>query len=128
MPKTLNIAHRGDSKSHPENTLAAFRAAVEIGVDMCELDVQLTRDGALVVIHDDTVNRTTDGKGAVADLTLDEIRKLDAGARFAGGARGERIPTLEEVFSATRGRCGLNVELKVAGAERKVAQLIRATG
>src|SRR4051794_20004948 len=98
-PAVLNIAHRGASGSFPENTLGSFRAAIVAGADMCELDVQRTRDGKVVVIHDDTVERTTEGQGAVAMLTLDELQRLDAGARFHDGAhRGERIPTLEEVF------------------------------
>jgi glycerophosphoryl diester phosphodiesterase len=125
----LNIAHRGASGRFPENTLSAFRGAIEDGAQMCELDVQLTRDRAVVVIHDKTVDRTTDGSGAVADLSLAEIRRLDAGAKFQGAAiPGERIPTLDEVFAATAGRCGLNIELKAAGAERKVAELMRARG
>ncbi|MFZ0660658.1 MAG: glycerophosphodiester phosphodiesterase family protein [Candidatus Binataceae bacterium] len=116
--RVLNIGHRGASKAFPENTLAAFRAACDAGADMCELDVQLSRDGAVVVIHDDTVDRTTDGRGAVAELTLAELKSLDAG-------RGERIPTLEEVFATTAGRCGLNVELKIAGIEPQVAEIMR---
>jgi len=94
---------------------------------MCELDVQLTRDGAVVVIHDDTVERTTDGKGEVAKLTLEELKRLDAGAKFKGGAiKGERIPTLDEVFEITGGKCGLNIELKAAGVENQVAQIMQA--
>ncbi|MHB8382335.1 MAG: glycerophosphodiester phosphodiesterase [Candidatus Binataceae bacterium] len=112
------MGHRGASNVFPENTLAAFRAACDIGVDLCELDVQLSSDGAVVVIHDDTVDRTTNGRGAVAGLTLAEMKALDAGG-------GERIPTLEEVFAATAGRCGLNVELKIAGLEPQVAGIMR---
>ena len=123
----LNIAHRGASGTFPENTLSAFRAAIGAGADMCELDVQLTRDGYVVVIHDDTVERTTDGKGEVAELTLEELKRLDAGARFKGGVlMGERIPTLDEVFSATSGKCGLNIELKAGGVEQQVAQIMQA--
>ena len=77
----LNIAHRGASGTFPENTLSAFRAAIDAGADMCELDVQLTRDGAVVVIHDDTVERTTDGKGLVAKLTLEETQATRCGGR-----------------------------------------------
>jgi glycerophosphoryl diester phosphodiesterase len=116
--RVLNIGHRGASRAFPENTLAAFRAACDAGADMCELDVQLSRDGAVVVIHDDTVDRTTNGRGAVAELTLAELKSLDAG-------RGERIPTLEEVFATTAGRCGLNVELKIPGLEPQVAEIMR---
>jgi glycerophosphoryl diester phosphodiesterase len=123
----LNIAHRGASGTFPENTLSAFRAAIDAQAAMCELDVQLTRDGAVVVIHDDTVERTTDGKGEVAEMTLAELQRLDAGARFRNGAvKGERIPTLDEVFAVTAGRCGLNIELKAGGLEHQVAQIMQA--
>jgi len=123
----LNIAHRGASGTFPENTLSAFRAAIDAGADMCELDVQLTRDGNVVVIHDDTVDRTTDGNGEVAKLSLEEIKRLDAGAKFKGGAlKDERIPTLDEVFALTTGKCGLNIELKGAGVETQVAQIMQA--
>ena len=117
----LNIAHRGASGRFPENTLAAFAAAIEAGAQMCELDVQLTRDGAVVVMHDDTVDRTTDGRGAVRGMTLEELKRLDAGVRFGNEFSGERIPTLEEVFALTRGRCGLNIEIKAANGKGKEA-------
>ncbi|HYK63789.1 MAG TPA: glycerophosphodiester phosphodiesterase family protein [Patescibacteria group bacterium] len=123
----LNIAHRGASGTFPENTLSAFRAAIAAGADMCELDVQLTRDGAVVVIHDETVERTTDGKGEVAELTLADLKRLDASAKFKGGAiKGERIPTLDEVFAVTSGNCSLNIELKAGGVEHQVAQIMNA--
>ena len=135
----LNIAHRGASGTFPENTLSAFRAAIDAGADMCELDVQLTRDGAVVVIHDETVERTTDGKGEVAELTLEEIKRLDAGAKFKaknltpnpfpsgkGDQSVERIPTLDEVFAVTSGKCGLNIELKAGGVEHQVAEIMQA--
>jgi glycerophosphoryl diester phosphodiesterase len=123
----LNIAHRGASGTFPENTLSAFRAASDAGADMCELDVQLSSDGAVVVIHDESVERTTDGKGEVAALTLEELKQLDAGAKFkGGGVKGERIPTLDEVFSVTSGKCGLNIELKAGGLEHQVAQIMQA--
>jgi glycerophosphoryl diester phosphodiesterase len=110
----LNIAHRGASGRCPENTLAAFAAAIEASAQVCELDVQLTRDGAVVVMHDETVDRTTDGRGAVCAMTLDELRRLNAGVRFGHEFKGERIPTLAEVFALTDGRCGLNIEIKAA--------------
>ena len=108
-------AHRGDSSSAPENTLAAFRSAIDLHAPWIELDVHPTRDGALVVIHDDTVERTTGASGAVCDLTLAEIQKLDAGAWFSPRFAGERIPQLSEVFelvapTSTR----LNIEIKAA--------------
>ena len=117
----LNIAHRGASGRFPENTLTAFAAAIEAGAQMCELDVQLTRDGAVVVMHDDTVDRTTDGHGAVRGMTLAELKRLDAGVRFGNEFKGERIPTLEEVFALTRDRCGLNIEIKAANGKGKEA-------
>jgi glycerophosphoryl diester phosphodiesterase len=113
-----NIAHRGASMSSPENTLAAFRAAIDEGAGMCELDAQLTKDGEVVVIHDKTVDRTTNGSGVVAQMTLAEIQRLDAG-------RGERVPTLDEVFAATAGKCSLNIELKDGRVEAEVAKLLR---
>jgi glycerophosphoryl diester phosphodiesterase len=128
----LNIAHRGASGTFPENTLSAFRAAIDAGADMCELDVQLSRDGSVVVIHDDSVERTTDGNGEIAELTLEELKRLDAGAKFkgtlkAGALKGsERIPTLDEVFAVTSGKCGLNIELKATGVEHQVAQIMQA--
>lgn len=94
---------------------------------MCELDVQFTRDGQVVVIHDDKVDRTTDGSGEVAAMTLAELKRFDAGAKFRGGEpRHESIPTLDEVFDAVAGRCVLNIELKAAGVEAKVAAIVRA--
>ena len=92
---------------------------------MCELDVQATRDGAVVVIHDETVDRTTNGHGAVADLTLAEIQRLDASFRFPS-FRGERIPTLDEVMRAVRGKLGLNIEIKEGAVERQVCELMRS--
>src|SRR5205814_5101727 len=111
--RCLVIAHRGASGTHPENTLAAFRRAVELGADMIELDVQLTRDGEVVVFHDATLERTTDGAGAVSDRTLAEIRRLDAGAWFGPAFRGTRVPTLAEVLAAVG--LPVNVELKPVG-------------
>lgn len=122
----LNIAHRGDSGNFPENTAAAFRAAADAGADMCELDVQATRDGAVVVMHDDSVDRTTDGAGAVAALTLAEMKRLDAGSWRGERFAGERVPTLEEVFAAVGGRLGLNIEIKEGAVERRVCEIIRA--
>lgn len=122
---TLNIAHRGASADFPENTLRAFIAAADAGADMCELDVQATHDGAVIVLHDDTVDRTTDGHGAVAEMTLDEVGRLDAGIKCGAQFRGERIPTLEQVFEATRSRVALNIEIKEGAVEPAVCELIR---
>ncbi len=126
VPPPLIIAHRGASGELPENTLPAFAGAIEAGAQMCELDVQLTRDGVAVVIHDQTVDRTTNGAGPVAAMTLSEIRRLDAGARFSAAFAGTRIPTLEEVLKLVHGRCALDGELKSPGVEREVCRLLRA--
>jgi glycerophosphoryl diester phosphodiesterase len=132
--KLLNIAHRGASAYAPENTLAAFRLALEVGADGFELDVMLSADGHLVVIHDDTVDRTTDGSGPVRQKTLAELKALDAGARFDARFTGERIPTLQEVLHLVAGsRAFVNVEIKTDslkgdGLEEKLVALIRGRG
>ena len=101
----LKIGHRGASGYKPENTLASFEKAIELGVDMIELDVHLCQTGELVVIHDELLNRTTDGYGAVAEKSYEEISGLDAG-------NGERIPLLEEVIDLVSKRAKINIELK----------------
>lgn len=110
--KTLNFGHRGASAYAPENTLASFNLAFDLGADGVELDVSLTKDGVPVVMHDNRVDRTTDGHGAVGEMTLAEIKRLDAGAQFNTKFRGERIPTLEEVLSTVGKRGIVNIELK----------------
>jgi glycerophosphoryl diester phosphodiesterase len=111
---TLVIAHRGDSARRPENTLASFASALEAGAEIVEFDVHLTRDRHVVVVHDPTVDRTTDGAGRVQDLTLAELRRLSAGypSRFGDEYRGERIPTLSEVLGLIRGRAIGMIEIK----------------
>jgi glycerophosphoryl diester phosphodiesterase len=111
--RPLVIAHRGASGTCPENTMAAFRRALEVGAHMIELDVQLTRDDAVVVLHDDTLDRTTTGLGPIGALTLARVRELDAGAWFGAAFRGERVPTLDEVLAAIP--LPMNVELKPVG-------------
>ncbi|MFS8071823.1 MAG: glycerophosphodiester phosphodiesterase, partial [Byssovorax sp.] len=110
----LVIAHRGDSARRPENTLASFASALEIGAEIVEFDVHLTRDGHVVVLHDALVDRTTDGTGAVRDMTLAEVRQLSAGypSRFGDQYRGERIPTLAEVLGHIRDRAIGMIEIK----------------
>lgn len=105
------VAHRGASAYAPENTLAAFRLAVEQGADAVELDAKLTRDGEVIVIHDQTVNRTTGGTGVVREMTLAQLKALDAGALFDPKYTGEPVPTLEEVFQAVGGKVVINVEI-----------------
>lgn len=124
------IAHRGASHEAPENTLAAFNLAIELGADAVELDVDLTCDGVPIVIHDDTVDRTTNGHGATADLPFNVIRTLDAGSWKDPKYAGEKIPTLAEVFETMAHKLWINVELKKMslkdnGLEIKVAQLIQ---
>jgi len=111
-PFPLIYAHRGASALAPENTLAAFLLALQAGADGIELDVMLSRDKELVVIHDSTVDRTTDGTGKVSDLPLSALRELDAGTRFGEEFRGEKLPTLAEVFETVGGKMRINVELK----------------
>jgi glycerophosphoryl diester phosphodiesterase len=114
MPPLI-FGHRGASAYAPENTLIAFQRALELGADGVELDVTLSADGVPVVIHDDTVDRTTDGHGRVNALTLEELKQFDAGHKFNAAFAGERIPTLREVFEqwATRApRPAINIELK----------------
>jgi glycerophosphoryl diester phosphodiesterase len=127
--RLLVIAHRGASGTCPENTLAAFRRAATIGAPMVELDVQLTRDHEVVVMHDWTLDRTTDGSGAVRDRTLAEIRRLDAGAWFGPSFRGERVPTLAEVLAEVP--VAVNVELKPVGddgLEDRALAVVEAAG
>jgi glycerophosphoryl diester phosphodiesterase len=111
LPRPAIIAHRGASAHAPENTLAAFELALRQGADGIELDAKLTRDGHVVVIHDQTTDRTTEGHGRVIDKRLNELRKLDAGSHFDISYRGEQIPTLEEVFKAVGQLTYINVEL-----------------
>jgi glycerophosphoryl diester phosphodiesterase len=124
----LIVAHRGASAGAPENTLAAFRLAAAQGADGIEFDVRRTADGHLVVIHDASLGRTTDRDGEITALTLEEIRRADAGARRSPAFRGEGVPTFEEVLTLARARRLLvDVELKVPGIEPLVAvQLARA--
>jgi glycerophosphoryl diester phosphodiesterase len=98
----LVIAHRGASGNAPENTWAAFRKAIALGASFIETDLQLSRDARFVAIHDATVNRTTNGQGAVHDMTLADLRKLDAGSWFGSEFAGERIPTLEEILEFSK--------------------------
>lgn len=106
------FGHRGASKYAPENTLAAFDLALAMGAPAIELDTMLTRDGVPVVIHDRTVNRTTNGSGKVDELSAEEILELDAGSRFSEEFKGEPIPRLEDVFRKYKGKLLINVELK----------------
>ena len=112
MKPVLNIAHRGASGHAPENTLAAFQTAVEMGAHMIELDLHLSLDNELVVIHDRSLKRTTGSRGSVDRSTFKEIRTLDAGSWFNERYRGEQVPILEEVLERVGPHARLNVEIK----------------
>ncbi|MCR4260886.1 MAG: glycerophosphodiester phosphodiesterase [Candidatus Colwellbacteria bacterium] len=118
MPEVLKIAHRGASGHKPENTLSAFSKALEMGVDVIELDVRVCGTGELVVMHDATLERTTNGKGIVADTTLEELKKLDAGD-------GEQVPTLEEAIDLINRKTVLNIEIKGEGIAEKLSKILK---
>lgn len=134
----LVIAHRGDSAHRPENTLSSFASALEVGAEVVEFDVQLTRDGHVVVIHDALLDRTTDGRGSVRAKTLQEVRAVSAGypAIFGDRYRGERIPTLAEALGFLRDRCKAMIEIKTdsvtddeqGGVEALTIEEIRRAG
>ncbi|SFM30635.1 glycerophosphoryl diester phosphodiesterase [Paenibacillus sp. 1_12] len=131
MPTPMIIGHRGSAGEAPENTLASFRLAVEQGAHAIELDAQLTKDGEIVVIHDKTIDRTTNGRGAVAELTLAELKCYDAGSWFHEKYKGEQIPTLAEVYEQMPDECVINVEIKgeMDGTlERKLAEFLYHSG
>jgi glycerophosphoryl diester phosphodiesterase len=117
VKRPLIIAHRGYRAKYPENTLVAFQAAIDAGVDMIELDVLLTKDRKLVVIHDESLDRTTNGRGMVSDHTLSELKTFDAGSWFDARFKGERLPTLQEVLDLVKGQVFLNIEIKGSAYE-----------
>jgi len=130
----LVIAHRGASAYAPENTMPAFEKALELGAEGIELDVHMTADGEIVVIHDHTIDRTSNGKGMVKDLTLDEIKKFDFGSWFDPSFEGVSIPTLREVMELLRDWDGLlNIEIKSGpifypGIEKKLIDMVKEYG
>jgi len=128
----LVIGHRGASGHAPENTLVAFRKAVALGATFIETDLQLSRDAHFVAIHDETVNRTTNGRGAVHDLTLTELRELDAGSWFGSEFAGERIPTLEEILQFSKKNDVVSyLEMKPSGSwggEHAMIAALRESG
>ena len=123
--RVLTIAHRGASGYAPENTIAAFDKALEMKADYIELDIQMSKDGELIVIHDTTVDRTTDGHGELKNMDLASLKKLDAGNWFDHKFAGERIPTLNEILDRYSGKIALLIELKdpslYPGIEKKLA-------
>lgn len=130
------VAHRGASAYYPENTMAAFEGAITQGADMVELDVQLTSDGEVVVFHDETISRCTDGRGKVGDHTLAQLKKLDAGSWFHKKYKGEKIPTLSEVLDFCKSKIAVNIEIKTEavtnavsrGIEEKCLSLVEENG
>lgn len=127
--RVKTIAHRGAAGYCPENTMASFRKALDMNADLLELDIHQTKDGQLVVIHDHTLDRTTDVMGRVCDYTLEQLRGLDAGSWFSREFVGEKIPTLREAFELAGGRVGLLIEIKEPnknpGIEQRLADELR---
>ena len=129
-PRPLIVAHRGASAEAPEHTLAAFEAAVAQEADLIELDVRLSADGQLVVIHDEQLERTTDGRGLVREYTLQALKRLDAGGWFGRAFRGQRIQTLTELLERFRDRVRFAIELKEGsdisqGIEERLVSLLQ---
>ena len=129
----LVYGHRGAGFLAPENTMASFKMAYEIGVDTIELDVHMTRDGALVVMHDHDVSRTTDGNGHLSEMILAEVNQLDAGIKFGKAYAGEHVPMLGEVLAWAKDRIQLLIEIKghpqpAAGIEAAIVDAVREAG
>jgi glycerophosphoryl diester phosphodiesterase len=124
------IAHRGSSVDRPENTLASTLRAIEAGATAVEVDVRTTRDGYLVLSHDATLDRTTDGTGRIGEKTLEEIRRLDAGSWFDKRYAAERVPTLVEVLGVCRGKIDVLLDLKETGDDyaRRVVDVVKKHG
>lgn len=130
------IAHRGASAYAPENTHSSFKKAIEMSAEMIELDIVLSKDGIPVIIHDETLDRTTNGTGAPSDYTLEELKKLDTGAWFGDKFKGEPFPTLEELLSYTKDKIAVNIEIKheavtdiaEGGVVDKALEVVKKTG
>src|SRR2546422_3020051 len=125
--------HRGNADECPENTLTSFRSAIELGVDVIELDVHRSEDGGLPVIHDHLLDRTTDGSGLVRDYTMAELKRFDAGSWKDPRFKGERIPSLDDVLAVAKGRVGVAIEIKnlplpYAGIEEAVVRAVQDAG
>jgi glycerophosphoryl diester phosphodiesterase len=118
------IAHRGEHLHHPENTMPAFQAAIDAGADYFELDVRTTSDKKFIIMHDKTLDRTTNGAGEVKDHTFDEIRALDAGAKFSQAFAGTKVPTLDEAFDLAHGKINVYVDTKEADAQQLVDTIV----
>jgi len=121
----LTSAHRGEHLRHPENSLPAIQAAIDAGVDYVELDIRTSSDGHLVLMHDPTVDRMTNGMGAIKDMTLAEIKKLDLGTRFPGKFSNLQVPTFDEALALAKGKIGIYVDTKSAAPKDLVAAIER---
>lgn len=119
--KILIIAHRGASKLAPENTLKAFQKAIDLGADYVEFDVHLSKDNEVVIMHDDNTERTTGVSGAINEMALEELKKLDAG-------EGEQIPTLDELIELAKGKIGLQLEIKAEGMAEIIIKKLKEAG
>jgi len=122
-PKVVAISHRGEHLRHPENTMPAFQEAIRAGADFIEVDVRTSSDGKLVLSHDATVNRCTNGEGPVAQMTFDQLEALDAGIKMGPEFAGTRIPTFDQVLDLARGKIGIYVDVKYASAKDLVSHI-----
>jgi glycerophosphoryl diester phosphodiesterase len=120
------IAHRGEHRAHPENTLPAIQAAIDAGADFVELDVRTTSDGRLVLMHDGKVDRTTNGAGLVREMTFDQVRALDAGSKFSPQFAGTKVPSFDEALALAHGKIGVYVDSKDIAPADLVSALARA--
>jgi len=122
----IAVGHRGTRRFAPENTLSAHEMAIALGARAIEMDVRMTADGEFVLMHDPTVNRTTDGRGLVSKMTLAEIRRLDAGSWFAPEFAGERVPTLREALRNIKGRAAVDIDFKAGPADsaERIARIL----
>jgi glycerophosphoryl diester phosphodiesterase len=123
--KIVAISHRGEHLHHPENTIAAYQRAIEAGADYFEVDVQTTSDGKLVLMHDSSVDRTTSAKGPIKSMTFDQIRALDAGAKFSPEFAGTKVPTFDEALDLAHGKIGVYVDTKNADPQQLVDTIVR---
>jgi glycerophosphoryl diester phosphodiesterase len=119
------IAHRGEHLQRPENTIPAFQEAIRVGADFIEVDVQTTADGKLVLSHDGTVDRCTDGKGRIAEMTFEQVEALDAGIKRGAEYAGTRVPTFDQALELARGKIGIYVDVKNATAQALVTHIDR---
>lgn len=121
--RIVAISHRGEHLHHPENTMPAFQEAIRVGADFIEVDVQTTADGKLVLSHDSTVDRCTNGKGKVSEMTFDQVEALDAGSKSGPEFAGTKVPTFDQVLDLARGKIGIYVDVKNASARDLVGHI-----